>query len=45
MVYRVRFSGHYCPHELRNILNTIKPRKLVPIHTRHPNLLLKLANM
>jgi len=44
-VYRVRLSGHYYPHELRNILNTIKPRKLVPIHTRHPSLVLKLANM
>ncbi len=43
-VYRVRLSGHYYPHELRNILGTIKPKKLVPIHTRHPSLILKLAS-
>jgi ribonuclease J len=43
-VYRVRLSGHYYPHELRNILGTIKPKKLVPIHTRHPSLVLKLAS-
>ena len=42
-VYRVRLSGHYYPHELKTILNTIKPKKLVPIHTRHPSLILKLA--
>lgn len=43
-VYRVRLSGHYYPHELRSILNTVKPEKLVPIHTRHPSLILKLGN-
>ena len=41
-VYRVRLSGHYYPHELRNILNAIKPRKLIPIHTKHPRLMLAL---
>ncbi|QGR19699.1 MBL fold metallo-hydrolase [Stygiolobus azoricus] len=43
-VYRIRLSGHYYPHELKNILNTVKPKKLIPIHTRHPSLVLKLAN-
>ena len=43
-VYRVRLSGHYYPHELRNLLSIIKPKKILPIHTRHPDLLLKLAN-
>ena len=43
-VCRIRLSGHYYPHELRNILDIIKPEKLVPIHTRHPSLILKLAN-
>ena len=42
-VYRIRLSGHYYPHELRNILGTIKPRKLVPIHTRHPKLMHTLS--
>ncbi len=44
-VYRIRLSGYYYPHELRNILGTIKPKKLVPVHTRHPSLVLKLANI
>lgn len=39
-VPRVRLSGHYYPHELRNILDIIKTRRLVPIHTRHPKLML-----
>jgi len=43
-LYRVRLSGHYYPHELRNILDSIKPKKLIPIHTRHPSLILKLAS-
>lgn len=42
-VYRVRLSGHYYPHELRNILGVIKPRKLIPIHTKHPKLMLALS--
>ena len=42
-VYRVRLSGHYYPHELRDILNVIKPRRLVPIHTSHPKLMLTLS--
>jgi len=38
-IYRVRFSGHYYPHELRRILGALKPRKVVPIHTRRPRLM------
>ncbi len=43
-VYRVRLSGHYYPHELRGVLDTIKPKKLIPIHTKYPSLVLKLAS-
>ena len=42
-VYRVRLSGHYYPHELRDILDVIKSRRLVPIHTSHPKLMLTLS--
>ncbi|QGA69064.1 MBL fold metallo-hydrolase RNA specificity domain-containing protein [Sulfolobus sp. E11-6] len=31
--YRLRVSGHYYPYELKTILDTIKPKKVVPIHT------------
>ncbi len=41
-VYRVRLSGHYYPHELKKLMQTLKPSKLVPIHTRHPRLMLTL---
>ncbi len=38
-VYRLRFSGHYYPHELKKILKVIKPQRLIPIHTKHPELM------
>jgi len=38
-IYRVRFSGHYYPHELRRILEALKPKKVVPIHTKKPKLM------
>ncbi|MEL9908256.1 MAG: MBL fold metallo-hydrolase [Desulfurococcus sp.] len=42
-VYRVRLSGHYYPHELRSILDVVKYRRLIPIHTRHPKLMHTLS--
>jgi len=42
-VYRVRLSGHYHPHELGKILGALKPKKVIPIHTKHPAQLLALA--
>ena len=33
IIYRLRMSGHYYPYELKNILETIKPKKIIPIHT------------
>lgn len=44
-VYRIRFSGHYYPHDLRKILNVLKPRKLTPIHTKRPKLITTLAEL
>lgn len=43
--YRLRPSGHYYPHELRRLLNAIKPAKLIPIHTNRPDLLLALTSL
>jgi len=42
-VYRVRLSGHYYSHELEKILDSVKPKKLVPIHTRYSSLMLNLV--
>ena len=35
---KVGVLGHYNPVKLRNILEGIKPRKLLPVHTEHPEL-------
>ena len=43
-IYRLRLSGHYYPYELKKILRIVKARKIVPIHTRHPRLMLALAD-
>jgi len=37
-VYRVRVSGHYYPFEFQKLVRAIKPRTLVPIHTKHPGI-------
>ncbi len=44
VTYRVRLSGHYYPHQLRTIAQYIRPRRVVPIHTEEPQLMLKLIN-
>jgi len=36
ITYRLRISGHYYPYELRIILEYIKPKKVIPIHTDVP---------
>jgi ribonuclease J len=33
IVYRLRISGHYYPYELKEILETIRPKKVIPVHT------------
>lgn len=37
--YRVRISGHYYPHQLSRILEALKPREIIPVHTLHPEML------
>lgn len=32
-VVRLRLSGHYLPHQFRNIIEALKPRDVIPIHT------------
>ncbi len=32
-VYRVRLSGHYHQHHFPELIDMIKPKKLIPIHT------------
>jgi len=39
---RVRLSGHYYPHEFKEILKIVKPRKLIPIHTKAPRAMITL---
>jgi len=41
-VYRLRISGHYYPYQFRDILDAIKPRELIPIHTTTPKAMLEL---
>jgi len=41
--YRVRISGHIYPHQLPKLSAALKPRRIIPVHTRHPKLLQALA--
>jgi len=34
--YRVQASGHATPHDIINLIEEIKPKFLIPIHTEHP---------
>ena len=39
---RIHVSGHYLPHEFKKIINTLKPKELIPIHTQAPRAMKKL---
>jgi len=39
---RIHVSGHYLPHEFKKIINTLKPKELIPIHTQAPSAMIKL---
>lgn len=39
---RIHASGHYLPHEFEEVLKTIKPRKLIPIHSQTPKTMMAL---
>jgi ribonuclease J len=40
--YRVQASGHATPHDIINLIEEIKPKFLIPIHTEHPQFFRKL---
>jgi len=42
-VYRVRVSGHIYSHQLPKLNAALKPRRIIPVHTKHPKLLQALA--
>ena len=39
--YHTHVSGHITPLQLRNALEMVKPKRIFPIHTNHPELLSK----
>jgi len=39
---RVRLSGHYQPQQLKQIIQILRPKHLIPIHTEEPELMLRL---
>jgi len=41
---QLHLSGHYYPYMFKDILRVVKPRKLIPIHTKAPNTMLTLFN-
>ncbi|MHA1932681.1 MAG: MBL fold metallo-hydrolase RNA specificity domain-containing protein, partial [Promethearchaeota archaeon] len=40
--YRAQASGHATPHEIINLIEEIKPKFLIPIHTEHPKFFEKI---
>jgi len=40
--FRLRLSGHYLPHQFHNIIETLKPKNLIPLHTEEADLMNKL---
>ena len=40
--YRVQASGHATPNDIINLIEEIKPKFLIPIHTEHPKFFGKL---
>lgn len=40
--FRLRLSGHYLPHQFSQIINALKPKRLIPIHTEETELIIRL---
>jgi ribonuclease J len=40
--HQIHASGHCQPNDLTRIINKIQPRRLMPVHTEHPELFKKL---
>lgn len=36
-VFNVHSSGHVMPQDLRQVIETVSPRVLIPVHTAHPD--------
>jgi ribonuclease J len=41
---KLRMSGHYYPYQLDKILDTIKPKTIIPVHTEVPETVCKIAS-
>jgi len=35
-VLRLRLSGHYLPHQFRDIIELLRPKDPIPVHTEGP---------
>lgn len=44
-VYRVRLSGHYYPHELKKIIKAVRPKRVIPVHTRSVRAMMSLVKI
>lgn len=40
--YRIHLSGHYHPYEFKDVIEAIKPKEIIPIHTLVPKTMLNL---
>lgn len=41
-VVRLRLSGHYLPYQFRNIIETLKPKDIIPLHTEETESMKKI---
>jgi len=42
-LYHIHVSGHIMPQQLRGLVSKIGAKRVVPIHTEHPELFVKFA--
>jgi mRNA degradation ribonuclease J1/J2 len=43
-MYHIHCSGHIMPSELKGSIETVRPRRLIPIHTENPGLYAKYVS-
>ena len=41
-VLRLRLSGHYLPHQFRDLIELLRPKDLIPLHTEEADLMRRL---
>jgi ribonuclease J len=39
---RLRLSGHYLPHQFRNVVEALRPKDLIPVHTEEGDVMVGL---